>query len=733
MRRRSGTVGIVISSTIIAVGLAIGAGIAATGGGAGGGGGGSFGAWSFVQGANACPATNTNTLALPGATAAGDLLVMEAGALDATNASTFNTPTDTQGNTWHAATPLVHQSPATNSYMVQEWYTFGSSAAADTVSFGVTGSASFDAIAVLEYHDSGSAVTTDRLDVSGNGKDPGTTGTTLATGSFTTTQDNDLVVAAGGANNGNITHGTGYTAREPADNTCSMQTEDKIQTPAGSTTATQTASVASNWSIVAGSFKLVAGAGTTTTGGGAGPLGLPTAGDTAAGSTGWRHAIASLTAAGSGGNPVAGVDTPGACGTGGSVLTVSSGVYTIHGSAGAGGIVDGCAFGTDAAPATVIMASGGTSTIKASEVKGKNPNGGTGAAIRVTSGGCPCNITDVEITTAVCTVDSITCFSPSSPILDSQGVLVDPYLGRPEHIDQSAAYLVSNPAAVACCDSQRQDRSISTEEKANTQPVTITRLYSWDTQRGLTLTGSNNVTMTDSYEQNYNPHNRCAPYGANPPLGFDAQPYDYAHSSEIRSTSGTSNMTFTNDVQIIGPCSNASGVLALYPESTGNHDITVNGGLWEITAPGNSGGYGAAAGFSPPGCGGCPAPPGGESPNYNITIKNVHMSVAASAALGYSGVTSTFGFGGGLAQNWTYGGGNVGPVGGCNGSQPAGCPGPGNNCNSQPCEPASTNTWQDNLLYAPGTGTDGQCIGPDGVVGGTAGSGTAHCLSVISH
>lgn len=252
----------------------------------------------------------------------------------------------------------------------------------------------------------------------------------------------------------------------------------------------------------------------------------------------------------------------------------------------------------------------GNVTLKRSRVIGSNGVDCAGPAIAVEDGAGPVLIEDVEITT-------------------------------------------SNPNAVG--GAARQDRTICVW-KGNTQPVTIRRIWTHDTMRGLDFTNQTNVTVLDSYlGPNVSP-----PTGQ--PVGSCLNDNERAHASAMRVAGGVSNLRLTNNVFRIGACSRASGIIATYPEQGHNHDIIVDGGRWIIEGN-NSGAYGIAAGTPDTSTG---------YTNYDFHIQNVQISTEYNS----SGCPS------GCAQNWNQ------------------------------IARDGISTWTNIRKYNPGKADDGQIISP---------------------
>lgn len=175
----------------------------------------------------------------------------------------------------------------------------------------------------------------------------------------------------------------------------------------------------------------------------------------------------------------------------------------------------------------------------------------------------------------------------------------------------------------------RQDRTICVF-KNNNLPLTIRRVWTHGSIRGLDFTSEQNILVEDSY---LGP-NASPPIGQ--PVGSCANNRERRHASAIRAAGGTNNITLNNTVLHIGYCSWASGLIATYPENGANGNWTINGGRWIIEDQ-NGGGYGIAAGYSP-----------GEQQNYNYTVQDLEISTQYYS----NGCPS------GCAQQWNELGGN---------------------------------------------------------------------------
>jgi hypothetical protein len=171
---------------------------------------------------------------------------------------------------------------------------------------------------------------------------------------------------------------------------------------------------------------------------------------------------------------------------------------------------------------------------------------------------------------------------------------------------------------------KRQDRTICVF-KGNTKSVTLRRVWTHGTMRGLDITSQSNLLVEDSYlGPNVSP-----PIG-NPP-GVGCSGSERAHASAVRAAGGSHAIVFRNTVLHIGACSWASGLIATYPENGANYDWEVAGGRWIIEGQ-NDGAYGIATGYTPP----------EEQPNHDYNIHDLQISTQFYS----SGCPS------GCAQSW---------------------------------------------------------------------------------
>lgn len=189
--------------------------------------------------------------------------------------------------------------------------------------------------------------------------------------------------------------------------------------------------------------------------------------------------------------------------------------------------------------------------------------------------------------------------------VDCQSPVISIESGAGPVLIEDVEITTSNPNAVGGAD--RQDRTICVKKNNNLQ-VTLRRVWSHDTMRGLDITSQKNVRVEDSYlGPNVSP-----PIGGVP--GSCQNSSERQHASAIRAAGGTSDISIINTVLHIGYCSWASGLIATYPEHGANTNWLIQGGLWIIETK-NDGGYGIAAGYTPP-----------ESQNSNFTVRDLYIS-----------------------------------------------------------------------------------------------------------
>ena len=186
--------------------------------------------------------------------------------------------------------------------------------------------------------------------------------------------------------------------------------------------------------------------------------------------------------------------------------------------------------------------------------------------------------------------------------------------------------------------------------------------------RGIYVGGASNISVYDSY---------LGP-SISPPLGLGPVTYpdktgcpgtERAHTGAFGSNGGASFLTLSNTVLHIGYCSWASNLMAMYPESSPNHDVTITGGMFIIDDPYQWGGGGLAVGCTV----------GAENANYNFNVNGLKMSYATNPNFCSRGCVS----------NWN--------------------------------KLQGTNSWSNVTIYNPGQSNDGQAVTRSAPVGGTPG------------
>lgn len=184
---------------------------------------------------------------------AGNLLVAAVMMLPYTRAGTL---TDSQGNTWAAASSRATQSANPPNISVQIFYAIAGSSAACTVHAVPDTSISSDTYAMHVLEFSGYA-TTSVLDGSGT---TASGGPSSPSSSITTGQANSLIVAATSTNSGAATAGANYTM-ESTDTFIGYQAVeyDLDAGAAGSITVNFTDGGAGGWALAAAAFKVATG------------------------------------------------------------------------------------------------------------------------------------------------------------------------------------------------------------------------------------------------------------------------------------------------------------------------------------------------------------------------------------------------------------------------------------------------------------------------------------------
>jgi hypothetical protein len=193
--------------------------------------------------------TSSSTLAFAAANTAGNWIGV---IVRAAQTGQVFTVSDTRNNTYRRAIQYTETVDRTSlAIFYAENITGGANTV--TVSDSLGGTLRF---AIAEY--AGVALT-NSLDVTTAAQG---TGTAMSSGPMTTTANGDLVLGLlSTADAATFTAGTGFTVQErvPAAPNTKLAVEDRIQTTAGSITATGTASVANNWGAAAAAFRAATG------------------------------------------------------------------------------------------------------------------------------------------------------------------------------------------------------------------------------------------------------------------------------------------------------------------------------------------------------------------------------------------------------------------------------------------------------------------------------------------
>lgn len=166
-------------------------------------------------------------------------------------AQTVSTVADSQGNSWQRAVQIAAGGGGT----VDVWYAMDAAAGANTVTATYSASASYAALMIHEYS---GAATSGALDVvaSQNQTNPGTGANAVSSSANTTTVDGALIFGCTGegAGTGTLSAGTSFTLRVNV--FTDSPSEDRIQTTAGSVSATFTTTDATSLhSTVMATFK----------------------------------------------------------------------------------------------------------------------------------------------------------------------------------------------------------------------------------------------------------------------------------------------------------------------------------------------------------------------------------------------------------------------------------------------------------------------------------------------
>ncbi|MEJ0037686.1 MAG: Calx-beta domain-containing protein [Gammaproteobacteria bacterium] len=204
---------------------------------------------AYVQGsATVVVGTNTISATFAGAQTAGNLNVVAIGWADDT--TSVSSVTDSRGNVYTLAAGPTRRAGAASSYIYYAKNIVSAGAGANTITATITSaSVTWPEIRISEYS---GLDTTSPVDVvqGANGS-----GTSVNTGSFTTTNATDLIFAWVYVQNSITAAGSGYTARTFASGDL---VEDRQTTVAGSYSATATMGTSGWWLIQAAAFKAAA-------------------------------------------------------------------------------------------------------------------------------------------------------------------------------------------------------------------------------------------------------------------------------------------------------------------------------------------------------------------------------------------------------------------------------------------------------------------------------------------
>jgi hypothetical protein len=193
--------------------------------------------------------TSSSSLAFPVNNTAGNWIgvVIRAG-----KAGQVLTLSDTRGNTYHQAVQFNQTLDAPNGETLAIYYAENIAAGANTVTISESISNNTLRFAILEY--SGVAAS-NSFDVTAAAQ---SSGTTLNSGTATTTADGDLILGAFATADGvTYTAGTGYTIEErvPAAPNTKLIAEDAIQATAGPVSVSASLSLSDNGGALLAAFK----------------------------------------------------------------------------------------------------------------------------------------------------------------------------------------------------------------------------------------------------------------------------------------------------------------------------------------------------------------------------------------------------------------------------------------------------------------------------------------------
>jgi len=218
---------------------------------AGGSGGSTIG---YVQGtSNTADSGTSISTTYYSAQGAGDLNVVVVDWADST--STVGSLTDSQGNTYVAVVGPTRSSGNDSQQMFYAKNIASASAGANTVTVTYSTTVAYPEIRIVEYSGISTSNPLD-VDIGASG-----TGLTMSSGSITTTNANDLLVAANAIYSETAAPGTGYTQRVESAFTEIIEDETVSATGSYSATATQTSS--GYWLMQLAAFRAASGSGSS--------------------------------------------------------------------------------------------------------------------------------------------------------------------------------------------------------------------------------------------------------------------------------------------------------------------------------------------------------------------------------------------------------------------------------------------------------------------------------------
>jgi chitodextrinase len=210
---------------------------------------------AYVQSNWTAPGTSLTSVTVTYAAAqtAGNLNVIAIGWLDSTHQ--IQSVTDTKGNVYAVAASPVVISGSRSQAIYYAKNIAVAAAGANTVTVTFNGSTAGPDIRIAEYSGLNTASPLDvSVGASGNG-------TTLSSGSVTTTSANDLLVGANNVAHTTTSPGSNFTQRLQTDNQNIL--EDRIVSATGSYSAGATQSPSGDWIMQMVAFKAASGGGDT--------------------------------------------------------------------------------------------------------------------------------------------------------------------------------------------------------------------------------------------------------------------------------------------------------------------------------------------------------------------------------------------------------------------------------------------------------------------------------------